>query len=184
MVWLFTFLRSIQNLRLPSFFWTRTTALVLWTVWLPDSTNIQHLLDIGPHIVVHVGWYTSVTLLEGCPIHHLYFVFDQSSFTQVQITVCKQVFPFQQQLSGLLLLWFRPFFETLDVQGLQHPSLLAFVVWLFCSPGWLDYQSRRHLLSVDGLLDQESPNIAWDFLRALVSPEGLTLTLTLTLYLT
>ena len=58
----------------------------------------------GPHIIIHVGRYMLVTLLEGCLICYLYFVFDQSSFAQVQVTACKQVLPFEQQLSGLFLL--------------------------------------------------------------------------------
>ena len=126
----------------------RTSAAVLlpdqdyctspWTVWTLDITDIQYLLDMGVHIIVYVGRYMSVMLLEGCLIHYLYFVFGQSSFTEVQITVCKQVLPFEQQLSGLLLLWFGSFFETLEAQGLQDPSLLGFLAWLFRSPGWMD----------------------------------------------
>ena len=26
-----------------------------WTVSLPDGTNIQHLLEMGLHIIIHVG---------------------------------------------------------------------------------------------------------------------------------
>ena len=104
MVWLFSFLRSIQNLRLPSFFLDQDYCASPWTVQLLDSTNIQHLLDMGPHIIVHVGRYTLVMLLEGHLICYLYFVFDQSSFAQAQVTVYKEVLPFEQQLSGLLLL--------------------------------------------------------------------------------
>ena len=61
-----------------------------------DSTNVQHFLDMDPHIAVHVRRYMLVMLLEGCPICHLYFVFDQSSFAQVQVTMHKQVLPFEQ----------------------------------------------------------------------------------------
>ena len=66
-----------------------------WTVKLVDGTNIQHFLDMGPHFIIHVGRYTSVVLLEGHQICHLYFVFNQSSLVQVQVTAYKQVFPFE-----------------------------------------------------------------------------------------
>ena len=92
------------------------------------------------HMIVHVGRYISVALFEGHLIHYCYFVFVQSSFAQVQVTACKHVLPFEHQLSGLLLLWFGPFFGTFEVQGLQDPSLLGFVAWLLRSPGWVDYQ--------------------------------------------
>ena len=74
------------------------------TVQLPDSTFIQHLLDMGPHVIIHVGRYMSVVLFERHLICYLYFMFDESNFTQVQVTACKQVFPFEKQFSGLLLL--------------------------------------------------------------------------------
>ena len=64
---------------------------------------------------------------------------DQSSFAQIKVTVCKQVFPFEQQLPSLFLLWFRPFCETLEVQSLQNPSFWCFVTHLFSSPGWVDH---------------------------------------------
>ena len=46
-----------------------------------------------------------VMLLEGhlSPLP-LFSVLLRASFVQVQVTACKQVFPFEQQLSGLLLL--------------------------------------------------------------------------------
>ena len=64
MVELFSFLRWIQNLSLPSFLRTRTTVLAhgLYDFQIApissifsDSTNIQHLLDMGPHIIIQVG---------------------------------------------------------------------------------------------------------------------------------
>ena len=58
-----------------------------WTVQLTGSTNIQHLLDMGPHIIIHMMGYASVMLFEGHPICHLYFMFNQSSFAQVQVAV-------------------------------------------------------------------------------------------------
>ena len=81
----------------------------------------------------------SVALFEGHPICYLYFMLDQSSFAQVQVVACKQVFPFEQQFSGLFLLWFGPLFEALEVQGLQDPSLLGFVIGFFGSPHWEDH---------------------------------------------
>ena len=42
-------------------------------------------------------------LFEGHLVHYLYFMLDQSSFAQVWVPVGKQVFPSEQQLSGLLL---------------------------------------------------------------------------------
>ena len=110
-----------------------------WSVQLPDSTNIQHLLDMGLHIVIHVGTYTLVAFFEGYPIHYLCFMLDQSSFAQVKVTACKQVFLFEQQFSGLLLLWFGPFFKALEVQGLQDPSLLGFQFGTSGCPGWKNY---------------------------------------------
>ena len=101
-----------------------------WTVWLVHYTNIQQFLDKGPHVVIHMGRHMSVTLLKGCLIHLFYLVFDQGSFAQIQVTVCKQVLPFEQKLPGLLLLQFWPFMETLKVQGLQDPSFLWFGIRL------------------------------------------------------
>ena len=40
---------------------------------LLDGTNVQHLLDMGPHIIIHVRRYMLVMLLEGHPIHYLQF---------------------------------------------------------------------------------------------------------------
>ena len=82
----------------------------------------------GPHVVICVRRYTLVTFLEGHLICYLDFMFDQSSFTQVQVTVGKQMFPFEQQFSGLFLLRFRPLPKALEVQGLQDPSLLGIAV--------------------------------------------------------
>ena len=45
---------------------------------------------MDPHVVIHVGRYTSVAFFEGCLIYHLYFVFDQTSFAQVQVTMCNR----------------------------------------------------------------------------------------------
>ena len=59
---------------------------------------------MGPHIIVHMMGYVPVMLLKGCLVCQLYFMLDQSSFAQIQVTVCKQVFPFEQQLPGLFLL--------------------------------------------------------------------------------
>ena len=134
MVQLFSFLRSIQNLRLLSFFWTRTTVLAPRAVQLLDGTNIQHFPDMGPHIIVHVRGYASVALCEGCPICYLYFVLNQSSFAQVQVTALKQVFPFEPQFSGLFLLQFGPLLEALEAQGLQDLSLLGFVIGFLGHP--------------------------------------------------
>ena len=64
-------------------------------------------------------------VLEGHLICYLNFMFDQSSFAHVQVTVAKQVFIFEQQLSGLFLLRFA---EALEVQGLQDPSLLGIAI--------------------------------------------------------
>ena len=73
-------------------------------------------------------------LFEGHLIHHLYFMLDQCSFAQVQVTVGKQMF----QLSGLFLLWFGPVLEALEVQSLQDPSLLGFAIGFLRSPCWED----------------------------------------------
>ena len=81
-----------------------------------------------------------MALLEGHLICYLYFMLDQSSFTQVQVAVLKQVFPFEQQFFGLFLLQFRPLFEALEVQGLQDPSLLGCVIGFFGSTHWEDHQ--------------------------------------------
>ena len=80
-----------------------------------DSTNIQHFLDMGPHIIVHMGRYASIMLFKGRFICQSYFVLGQSSFAQIQVAVCKQMLPFEQQLPGLFLLSLRPLFEALEV---------------------------------------------------------------------
>ena len=81
----------------------------------------------------------SVMLFEGCPIHHLYFMLDQSSFAQVQVAEGKQVLPFWQQLSCLFLLWFGLLLEAFEVQGIQDPSLLGCAIGFLGSPCWDDH---------------------------------------------
>ena len=95
---------------------------------------------MGPHLIVHARWYMSVMLLEGHPIYYLYFIFDQSSFAQVQVPAGKQVLPFEQQLSGLFLLRFRPLSEALELQGLQESSSLAIAIGFLGSPCQEDFQ--------------------------------------------
>ena len=113
-VQLLSFLRSMLNLRLPSFFQTRTTVLAhrLCNGWIAD---IQHFLDMGPHVILHVRGYVPVMLLKGHLVWQLYFMLDQSSSAQIQVTVCKQVFSFEQQLPGLFLLWLRLLGKALEV---------------------------------------------------------------------
>ena len=60
-VWLFSFPRSIQNLRFPSFL-DQDHCASQWTVWFSDGTNIQHLLKVGLHIIVHMVVFTSSAL--------------------------------------------------------------------------------------------------------------------------
>ena len=79
----------MHNLRLPSFFQTRTTMLAQWTVQLPDGTSIQHLLEMGLHIMICVWGYMSVTLLERHQICQLDPVLDQGCLAQVQVTAGK-----------------------------------------------------------------------------------------------
>ena len=59
------FLRSKQDLRLPSFFQTRTTALAhgLCDFW--NGTNVQYLLEMGLHIIIHMRGYASECSLKG-----------------------------------------------------------------------------------------------------------------------
>ena len=76
-------------------------------------------------------------------------MFDQSSFAHIQVTVCKQVFPFEQQLPSPFLLWLRPFCETSEVQSLQDPSFWCFITCLFGSSGWVDHQ--WYLVGMDNL---------------------------------
>ena len=76
---------------------------------ISDGTNVQHLLEMGLHIVIHVTGYASVALCEGLPICYLNSVFNLGSSTQVQVAAGKQVFPFKQQCPGLFLLSLRPF---------------------------------------------------------------------------
>ena len=40
-------------------------------------------------------------LLKGYLVCQFYFMLGQSSFAQIQVTACKQVFPYEQQLPGL-----------------------------------------------------------------------------------
>ena len=42
-------------------------------------------------------------------------MFSQSSFTQIQVAVCEQMLPFEQQLLGLFLLWLRLLIKALEV---------------------------------------------------------------------
>ena len=58
---------------------------------------------------------------------------------------------------GLFLLWLWPFIETLEVQGLQDPSFMWFVMWLSGSPGWVDYQ--WHLV---GRYNPIQPQLLWE----------------------
>ena len=60
-----------------------------WTVWLPDGTNIQHLLEMGLHVIIHMWGYMSVMLLERHQICPLDPVFDQGCLAQVQVTASK-----------------------------------------------------------------------------------------------
>ena len=39
------------------------------TVPLMDNTDIQHFLDMGPHVIVHMRGYAPVMLFEGHLIH-------------------------------------------------------------------------------------------------------------------
>ena len=72
---LFRFLRSIQNLRLLSF-WSRITVVTHGLCNLSDGTNVQHLLEVGLHVILHMRRYALVMLLEGCPICYLNFMFN------------------------------------------------------------------------------------------------------------
>ena len=42
-------------------------------------------------------------------------MFGQSSFAQIQVTVCEKVLPIEQQLPGLFLLWLKSLFKALEV---------------------------------------------------------------------
>ena len=56
-----------------------------WTLQLPDGTNIQHLLEMGLHIIIHMLGYTSVMLFERCHICQLNPVLDQGCLAQVEV---------------------------------------------------------------------------------------------------
>ena len=101
----------------------------------------------------------SVMLLEGCLICYLNFLLDQSSFVQVQIAAGKHVFPFEQQLSGLFLLRFRPLLEALEVQCLQNPSLLGIAFGFPGSPC-----QENHWLDLVGRDDLDNHSLSGDFL--------------------
>ena len=45
-----------------------------------DGPNIQHFLDMDPHIIVHMGRYASIPLLKRGLIGEPDFMFNQSSF--------------------------------------------------------------------------------------------------------
>ena len=47
-----------------------------WTVQFSDGTNVQHLLEMGLHIIIHARVYVLVALLEGHPICYLNLVFN------------------------------------------------------------------------------------------------------------
>ena len=70
----------------------------------------------------------SVVLFEGHLICYFYVMVDHSSFAQVQVAAYKQVSPFVWQFSGLFLFWFGPLLDALEVQDLQDPSPLEFVI--------------------------------------------------------
>ena len=65
----------MQNLRLPSFFWTRTTALPMDVQFL-DGTNVQHFLEMALHIIIHMRGYALVMLLEEYLVCYFDFVFN------------------------------------------------------------------------------------------------------------
>ena len=53
---------------------------------------------------LYIWGYSPVALFEGCPVSQVNSVLDEGHHSQVQVTVGKQVFPFDQQLVGLILL--------------------------------------------------------------------------------
>ena len=118
----------------------------------------QHLLEMDPHNIIHVRRYMSVMFFERHPICYLNFMFDQTSFTKVQVALGKQVFPFEQQFSGLFLLRFGPFPEALEIQHLQDPSLLGIAVGLLWSPCW-----EGHWWHLVGRQDLAKPQSLWGF---------------------
>ena len=60
-----------------------------WTVQLPDGTIIQHLLEMGLCIVIHMWGYTLVMLLERHWICQLDPVLDEGCLAQVQVAAGK-----------------------------------------------------------------------------------------------
>ena len=73
---------------------------------------------MGSCIVIHMRRDTSVVLIEGLLICHLYFVLTQSSLAQVQVTACKQCSHLSNSFLACFCSDFRPFLDTLEVQSL------------------------------------------------------------------
>ena len=107
-----------------------------------DSTGYPAFPGYGPshHCAYIWGVYAPVTLLEGHLICQTYFMLDQSSFAKIQVTVHKQVLPFEQQLPSLFLLWFQAILW--DFGGTKASKTYPFealVSCLFHSPSWVDH---------------------------------------------
>ena len=101
------------------------------------STDIQHFQDMGPHVIIHTRGYALATLLEGHLIHQLYFMLGQSSFAQIQVTVCKQMLPFEQQPLACFCSdsghsvrpWRSKASKTHPFDAVLHVSLVVLVRW-------------------------------------------------------
>ena len=149
-VQLFNFLRSIQNLRLPFFFLTRTTILAhgLCDFQMAPISSISWRWAFTS---LYIWGYSSVVHFEGCPVGQLYSKFDEGCLSKVQVAVGKQVFSFDQQLPGLLLFLLWPLLQALQVKFLQ--DLIFMGPWVgfpkvpimrITGGTWLGLQQGRH----------------------------------------
>ena len=76
-------------------------------------------------------------LLKGRLVCQCYFMFSQGSFAQIQVIVCKQVLPFEQQLPGLVI-WsprsFEPSVTSVATDDLALTFSLASFILLSAFP--------------------------------------------------
>ena len=76
-------------------------------------------LDDGPSCHHTCGGYFPVVLFKEYLVSQFDLPFDEGHLCQVQVIVGKQVFPFDQQLPGLVLFLLWPLLQTLEVQLLK-----------------------------------------------------------------
>ena len=79
-----------------------------WTVRFPDMALMSSISWGWAFTSSYMWGYSLVALFEGHLISQLNLVLDEGCFPKVQVAVGKLVFPFDQQLPGLILFLLGP----------------------------------------------------------------------------